>query len=67
MAIVFVTQPMTEGKDATTLALPDNQDALVEAVAKANPNTIVVLETGGAVTMPWCSASRASLRCGTQA
>lgn len=53
LAIVFVTQPMTEGKDAATLALPDHQDALVDAVAKANPNTIVVLETGGAVTMPW--------------
>jgi len=33
--------------------LPDHQDALVEAVAAANPNTIVVLETGGPVTMPW--------------
>jgi beta-glucosidase len=33
--------------------LPDDQDALVEAVAKANPNTVVVLETGGPVSMPW--------------
>ena len=32
---------------------PDNQDALIEAVAAANPHTIVVLETGGAVLMPW--------------
>ncbi|WP_348269099.1 glycoside hydrolase family 3 C-terminal domain-containing protein [Edaphobacter paludis] len=53
LAIVFVTQPMREGVDAPTLSLPDNQDALVEAVAAANPNTIVVLETGGPVTMPW--------------
>jgi beta-glucosidase len=53
IAIVFVTQPMREGQDAPTLSLPDNQDALVEAVAAANPNTIVVLETGGPVTMPW--------------
>jgi beta-glucosidase len=53
LAIVFVTQPMREGQDAPTLSLPDNQDALVEAVAAANPNTIVVLETGGPVTMPW--------------
>jgi beta-glucosidase len=44
---------MREGVDAPTLSLPDNQDALVEAVAAANPNTIVVLETGGPVTMPW--------------
>jgi beta-glucosidase len=32
---------------------PENQDALIEAVAAANPHTIVVLETGGPVTMPW--------------
>ena len=53
IAMVFVNQPMHEGMDATTLSLPDNQDALVEAVASANPNTIVVLETGGPVSMPW--------------
>jgi beta-glucosidase len=53
VAIVFVNQPMSEGRDAKTLSLPDNQDALVEAVAAANPHTIVVLETGGPVTMPW--------------
>jgi beta-glucosidase len=55
LAIVFVTQHMSEGKDAATLALPGNQNALVEAVAAANPNTIVVLETGGPVTMPWAA------------
>ena len=53
IAIVFVNQPMREDVDAHTLSLPDNQDALVEAVAAANPNTIVVLETGGPVSMPW--------------
>lgn len=53
IVIVFVTQPMIEDHDAATLSLPDNQDALVEAVAAANPHTIVVLETGGPVTMPW--------------
>ncbi|HZO91358.1 MAG TPA: glycoside hydrolase family 3 C-terminal domain-containing protein [Chthonomonadaceae bacterium] len=53
VAIVFVNQPMSEGRDAATLALPDHQDALVDAVAAANPRTIVVLETGGPVTMPW--------------
>jgi beta-glucosidase len=53
LAIVFVNQPMHEGVDAATLSLPKNQDALVEAVAAANPNTIVVLETGGPVSMPW--------------
>jgi beta-glucosidase len=53
VAIVFVNQPMREDRDATTLSLPNKQDALVEAVAAANPNTIVVLETGGPVSMPW--------------
>jgi len=53
VAIVFVNQPMHEGMDAKTLSLPDNQDALVSAVAAANPHTIVVLETGGPVSMPW--------------
>jgi beta-glucosidase len=53
VAIVFVTQWMSEGMDRPTLSLPNDQDALVEAVAKANPNTVVVLETGGPVSMPW--------------
>jgi beta-glucosidase len=39
--------------DARTLSLPNDQDALVSAVAAANPHTIVVLETGGPVSMPW--------------
>ncbi len=47
IAIVFVTQWMTEGQDSATLSLPDKQDDLVAAVAAANPNTIVVLENGG--------------------
>jgi beta-glucosidase len=53
IAIVFVNQPMREDLDAVSLSLPGDQDALVEAVAAANPNTIVVLETGGPVSMPW--------------
>ena len=53
VAIVFVTQWMSEGMDRPTLSLPNKQDGLVEAVVKANPNTIVVLETGGPVSMPW--------------
>jgi len=39
--------------DRLYLGLPSDQDALIEAVAKANPHTVVVLNTGGAVTMPW--------------
>jgi beta-glucosidase len=53
VAIVFAYQWEAEGVDLATLALPDNQEALIEQVATANPRTIVVLETGTAVTMPW--------------
>jgi beta-glucosidase len=53
VAIVFVNQYMTEDYDAPTLSLPEGQDDLVKAVAHANPRTIVVLETGGPVSMPW--------------
>jgi beta-glucosidase len=53
VAIVFVQQWMTEGVDVPDLALPGAQNALIEAVAAANPHTIVVLETGGPVLMPW--------------
>ncbi len=44
---------MTEGDDVDSLSLPGLQDDLVAAVAAANPRTIVVLETGGPVLMPW--------------
>lgn len=55
VAVVFVEQWTAESFDAPTLALPGHQDALVEAVAKANPHTIVVLENDGPVAMPWIS------------
>ena len=53
VAIVFAYQWTSEGMDLPNLSLPDNQDALIERVTAANPHTIVVLETGTAVTMPW--------------
>ena len=53
LAIVFASQWESEGMDLKSLSLPDNQDALIAQVAAANPHTIVVLETGTAVTMPW--------------
>jgi beta-glucosidase len=53
VVLVFAYQWESEGMDLKNLSLPDNQDALIEAVAKANPKTVVVLETGTAVTMPW--------------
>ncbi len=61
IAIVFVNQWESEGMDLPNLSLPDHQDALVEAVATANPNTIVVLETGTAVLMPWIDKVRGVL------
>jgi len=53
VAIVFAHQWTSEGMDLPNLSLPDNQDDLIAQVAAANPRTIVVLETGTAVTMPW--------------
>ena len=53
VAIVFAHQWTSEDMDLPNLSLPDNQDALIAEVAAANPHTIVVLETGTAVTMPW--------------
>jgi beta-glucosidase len=52
VAIVFATQWSGEGFDVP-LTLADNQDALIDAVASANPKTAVVLETGGPVFTPW--------------
>lgn len=53
IAIVFATQWTSEGADIPDLTLPNGQDRLIAAVAAANPHTIVVLETGGPVLMPW--------------
>ncbi len=53
LAIVFGWQWRTEAQDIETLSLPENQDATIAAVAAANPRTVVVLETGGPVLMPW--------------
>jgi beta-glucosidase len=52
VAVVFVTQHNSEGYDSS-LTLQGNQDALIAAVAAANPKTIVVVESGGAIYMPW--------------
>lgn len=53
VAVVFVSQPSTEGADQTTLNLPGDENQLIEAVAAANAHTVVVLNTEGAVLMPW--------------
>ena len=66
VAIVFVGAEDSEGNDRPTMSLssgdctlagcqsqPVDQDALIEQVAAANPKTVVVLNTGGPVVMPW--------------
>jgi len=53
VAMVFVHQHATEGSDVRNLSLPHNQNAIIAAIAAANPHCIVVLENGGPVTMPW--------------
>ena len=53
VAVVFVCDQEREGEDRPNLELPAGQDQLVEQVAQANPHTIVVLDTGGPVLMPW--------------
>src|SRR5215467_2124906 len=53
VAIVFAYQWESEGMDLTSLALPEHQDDLIAKVAAANPHTVVVVESGGPVTMPW--------------
>ncbi len=59
VAIVFGIRVEGEGFDNADLTLPWGQDAVIEAVAAANPNTIVVLETGNPVAMPWRDDVRA--------
>jgi beta-glucosidase len=68
VAIVFVNQWASEGMDESSLALSDlatgmniDQDGLVAAVAAANPHTIVVVESGGPVLMPWLNNVNAVL------
>ena len=61
VAIVFASQWTCEGSDVPDLSLPDDQDELICQVAAANAHTIVVLETGGAVLMPWIDKTSAVL------
>jgi len=61
VAVVFAYVWESEGMDLPNLSLTENQDAVVAAVAAANPKTIVVLETGSPVTMPWVDAPAAIL------
>jgi len=53
VAIIFAYQWESEGMDLDSLSLPEHQDDLIAKVAAANPHTVVVIESGGPVTMPW--------------
>src|SRR5262245_33048791 len=59
VVIAFGIRVEGEGFDLPDLSLPWGQDAVIDAVATANPNTIVVLETGNPVSMPWRSKVKA--------
>ena len=53
VVVAFAVRVEGEGYDNADLSLPWGQDAMIDAVAAANPNTIVVLETGNPTSMPW--------------
>ena len=53
VAVVFASNYSAEGSDLQTLELPGDQDQLIQAVARANPHTVVVLNTSGPAYMPW--------------
>jgi beta-glucosidase len=55
VAVVFANDFTSEAFDRLNLSLPGDQDALIEAVAAANPRTVVVLNTSGPVLMPWAN------------
>lgn len=65
VAVVFIGRNGewdTEGSDLPGIELPGRQNELVAAVAQANPNTVVVLQTGGPIEMPWINSVRAVLQ-----
>lgn len=53
VTIVMAGVVTSEGSDRPSLSLPGNQDALISAVAAANPHTVLVLKDGDPVLMPW--------------
>ena len=64
VAVVFAGLPdvyESEGYDRTHMRMPDCQNRLIEAVAAANPNTVVVLYNGSPVEMPWIGSVKAVL------
>ena len=62
LVIVFATKWEGESYDSGSLSLPQGQEELIGAVAEANPNVVVVLETGNPVLMPWLDKAKAILQ-----
>ncbi|MFJ7300920.1 beta-glucosidase [Streptomyces sp. NPDC099088] len=60
--VLFAYEDATEGLDRTTIALPGQQEHLIEAVSAANPRTTVVLNTSSATSMPWLRRTAAVLQ-----
>jgi beta-glucosidase len=63
-AVVFAGLPdsyESEGYDRSHMRMPECQNRLIEAVADANPNTVVVLYNGAPVEMPWIGRVKAVL------
>ncbi|SDN46049.1 glycoside hydrolase family 3 C-terminal domain-containing protein [Actinacidiphila guanduensis] len=61
VAVVFASDFESEGSDLSGIDLPSSENNLISAVAAANPNTVVVLNTGSAVTMPWLNSVKGVL------
>lgn len=64
VAVIFAGLPdsfESEGYDRKHLGMPNCQNALIEAVAEAQPNTIVVLHNGAPIEMPWLGKVKAML------
>ena len=59
IVVVMATQHTSEGRDMPDLHLPDEQDALIDAVVEVNNDVLVVLQTGGPVYTPWARRVRA--------
>jgi beta-glucosidase len=60
--LLFAYEDATEGADRPSIALPGRQDALIEAVCRANENTVVVLNTSSSTAMPWLAGTGAVLQ-----
>ncbi|GEM_PF-4069057 len=55
IVVGYALNAESEGQDRPSLGLPSSQDVLISAVAHANPRTVVVINSGGGISMPWLS------------